>query len=95
MMEKKTYYANNVQMALQLYDMVMEFSILNPDNTKEDTVRIFMSPQHAKVFAHLLLDHVRIYEETFGSIPNPPSPEQLQELQERGIINLREGDAKN
>ena len=33
--------------------------------------RVFMSPVHAKLVAHLLLHHITEYEKKFGAIPTP------------------------
>lgn len=92
MENRTTYYSNSVQVAMQLFDVVMEFSVSSPDNSKEDQLKVFMSPQHVKVFAQILNEHVKGYEETFGPIPTPPSPEKIRELEERGIVHVGERD---
>ncbi|ARK31850.1 DUF3467 domain-containing protein [Halalkalibacter krulwichiae] len=85
-MEKKTIYANNVEISMQLYDIVMDFSIMNPDKSLEGGAKVFMSPEHAKVFAKILLDHIKSYEEAFGKIPEAPTEGKIRELQEKGVF---------
>lgn len=84
-MEKKIIYANSVQLSMQLYDIVMDFSISNPDGTFEGGAKVFMSPEHAKVFAQILVENIKGYEETFGPIPSAPTEDKLKQLAKRGI----------
>jgi hypothetical protein len=38
--------------------------------------RVAMSPQHAKLFAQLLAQNIKKYEDQYGSIDLPKSPQQ-------------------
>ena len=69
-------YANNVLLHSSIWDFTMDFGLIleaTPSKLKfQDTAKVIMSPQHMAVFAEILADHVRQYEEKFGRIPRPP-----------------------
>ncbi|MFE7063721.1 DUF3467 domain-containing protein [Sutcliffiella sp. NPDC057660] len=84
------YYSNSVNIAMQLFDLRLQFTTQSPENIADNIVDIYMSPQHAKVFSQLLNEHIIKYEEAFGPIPNLPNEESLLKLQEKGVIQVDE-----
>lgn len=67
-----TFYVNNVEMRSSQWDV--RFVMGEVDEASDDTlavkelVRVYMSPQHAKVFAEVLAAQIKRYEDTFGPI---------------------------
>ena len=77
------FYANNVALKCSLWDFVLDFGLLHEATPQRivyrDEVRVIMSPQHAKVFAQLLTDHINQYVDKFGPIPDAPPDEESNE----------------
>jgi len=88
-MENKPFkvYCNSLQISMGVHDIILNLQNLTPNDT-EELGTVSMSPQHAKVFAHMLMHHINQYEEIFGLIPTPPDEEKLQRLSEAGIVNI-------
>ena len=78
-----TYYANNVAFRSSLWDITLDFGVILEAGENEfafrDLATVIMSPQHARVFAELLTEHVRRYEELFGRIPRQDEVEKALE----------------
>jgi len=76
----KSIYANNVQLFMSPWDVAFVFgenqSVKDNILMVEQSVRVVMSPQHAKVFAQVLNDQIGRYETTFGTIQIPSPPQQ-------------------
>lgn len=70
------FYANATQTASTYFDFTYVFGQNWPqpgrDASIRASVRIVMSPQHAKIFSKALTENLRQYEETFGVMPDPP-----------------------
>jgi hypothetical protein len=71
------FYANNTQFQISPWDVSLDFGqIVGQTEDRrllvENLVRVVMSPQHAKVIAHLLMTQLAMYESEFGTIPSPP-----------------------
>ena len=68
----RVIYTNSVLVAYSLYDIVFDFGqIEESSDTKivtKDLVKVFMSPQHAKVLARVLNERIEKYENRFGPI---------------------------
>jgi len=68
-------YANQVGIAVSPWDFVFQFGqIIEADERKlkaQEQVCVYMSPQHAKAFVMLATRQLKVYEEKFGSIPEP------------------------
>jgi hypothetical protein len=68
-------YANSVQLEMTPWDFKFLFGILKVATEQklevEDSAQVYMSPQHAKVFAAVLVRHLKQYEQQFGTIPGP------------------------
>jgi hypothetical protein len=74
-----TYYSNVVRFYISNSDFVFDFAAKDPrsagETIEEKTkvqVRVVMSPQHAKVFANLLVENMKQYEKTFGVLNTEP-----------------------
>ena len=67
------FYVNQARITFSVYDVAFGFGLMpSPDNLDEGpetTVTIRMSPQHAKVFAKLLMKNLTKYEKDIGEIP--------------------------
>jgi len=68
--ELKDIYSNSLNVAVSLYDFMLEFGLLQPDGIVPQ-VRIRMSPQHAWVMSHILQRNLAIYLEKIGSFELP------------------------
>lgn len=69
-----TYYTNSVGMIPNYFDFQFVFANQALDGDKvvrNEMCKIFMSPQHAKVFNEMLTQNVKKYEERFGEINVP------------------------
>ena len=84
--EVQPFYSNMVTISVTTWDFTMDFKWLHPrerrvdqqrEETSIDKVRnlatVVMSPQHAKAFANLLMEHIGKYERQFGEISIQPS----------------------
>ncbi|MFA5238314.1 MAG: DUF3467 domain-containing protein [Phycisphaerae bacterium] len=75
--ELPKFYVNVVELTASPYDFTFDFGLKTPEQLKqggsdfERTVRIAMSPSHAKSMLPILTDSIRTYEENFGIIPSP------------------------
>jgi hypothetical protein len=74
-----TYYSNVVRFYLTNSDFVFDFAAKDPrmsgktmEQKTKVQVRVVMSPQHAKVFANVLMGNVQKYEKTFGVVNIEP-----------------------
>jgi len=79
-------YCNGISIATSPYD----FTFLLNNNSPQGTTylgEIKMSPEHAKAFAYMLLEHVQRFEELFGEIPQV-NEEKVRKLQEEGKITV-------
>jgi hypothetical protein len=77
-------YCNGISIATSPYD----FTFFLNNNSPQGTTylgEIKMSPEHAKVFARMLMEHVQQFEELFGEIPQV-NEEKVKKLQEEGKI---------
>lgn len=74
-----TYYVNNVEFRAMVWDfrMVMGEVVNQSESLLEvkQTVEIYMSPQHAKMFSRVLASQVEAYEKQIGPIPTEPRAE--------------------
>ncbi|KIP21086.1 hypothetical protein JV16_01811 [Anoxybacillus ayderensis] len=84
-------YCNSIDIMMGLHDIILNLQKQSPTENIY-LGQVTMSPQHAKQFAYLLLEHVKKYEEIFGEIPSPPSEEKMRELSEQGIIGVKSGE---
>ena len=65
-------YSNVVIVNHSLEEFVVDFGRGLPGNEQVDIKsRIVLTPRNAKLFAELLVGHVKHYEETFGEITMP------------------------
>lgn len=67
-----TFYSNNVELRATQWDLRFTFGELAnfTDGKLEvnNLVAVYMSPQHAKVFATALIKNIQSYEKQFGPI---------------------------
>jgi hypothetical protein len=68
-------------MRFSVFDVILDFSCKKDSEGQEDIAKIIMSPQHAKVFANLLYENIRQYEEIFGIINTEANQEAAAKLQ--------------
>jgi hypothetical protein len=95
--EARVLYCNSVQVAQTTFDLRFWFGLLTRADqerivTKVENV-IYMSPQHAKVFAAVLNKHVEKYESLYGTIPLPADFTEAPDT-EPGPRLLGEGGTK-
>jgi hypothetical protein len=68
------FYVNAMHLSASPFDFTMDFAF-NPSGhhhgQMHPTVRIAMSPSHAKSMLKVLADRVAMYEEEHGVIPSP------------------------
>lgn len=89
-MEHDIKYSNFANIAVSTFDIQMKFGIKSPDSatpeSAPDTIvsEIIMSPQHAKVFANVLLENIRNYEKIYGQINLEANEEAVKEVQRNG-----------
>lgn len=89
--KKVVVYSNSVNLSMQIFDLSMSFNVNHPNGQVDEKVQVFMSPQHAKLFSQILSENILKYEEVFGSIPTPPSEQDIVFLKEKGLVNVRDG----
>jgi Protein of unknown function (DUF3467) len=69
-------YANYVSFAASAWDMTVMFGRTVADDPRnpriEQRASVSLSPQTAKVLAHMLLDHIQRYEQQYGEIRLTP-----------------------
>jgi predicted transcriptional regulator len=84
-MDKKVIYANSIVIGITPIDCNIALSTIVSDkdmtgkitgNTVTDSVEVFLSLQHVKLFSKLLNEQIEIFEKQNGEIkiPVPPSP---------------------
>ncbi len=77
MENQKVFYCNNLELNISLYDFIFNFNLKTPaenNNTEEelnDSVKVIMSPQHAKALMVIVNKNVEFYEKNFGVITLP------------------------
>jgi len=67
-------YSNSVQLVVGPWDFTFTFGeVKKPGDNPvvENQVAVIMSPQHAKAFANILMNHVSEYEKKIGEIKLP------------------------
>lgn len=67
-------YSNNAQLQMSAFDMRMIFgesSSAENGQQIEQKISIVMSLHHAKVFAQMLSENIKLYEETVGELKLP------------------------
>jgi len=68
-----TYYANNVNSTISVWDVRLEFGLIeNSDREKlelRNLARVILSPPQAKALELLLGRQLKLYERRFGAIP--------------------------
>ncbi len=71
-----TFYANNVAFRTLFWDFTLDFGQVVEASDEglviRDVATVVLAPQHARVFAEVLLRNIAQYEEQFGPIPRPP-----------------------
>jgi hypothetical protein len=76
-------YANYVSFAASAWDMTIMFGRTVADDPRnpriEQRASISLSPQTAKVMAHILLQHLQRYEQQYGEIRVTPIRPQTEE----------------
>lgn len=74
--EYREAYANSVQVHSSVWDFFLVFGRFiqtGPDSVEIRNFQgIYLSPQQAKAFSNILLQHVQQYEATFGEIRLEP-----------------------
>lgn len=69
-------YSNYVISEVSNFDVCLKFGVRNRDLVEKDSfdtvAEIFMSPQHLKALAIMLMNDVKVYEEQFGEIQIKP-----------------------
>jgi hypothetical protein len=68
-------YANHAQITITPWDFGFQFGqVIEASEERlkaQEEICIYMSPQHAKVFLSLVDRLVKVYEEKYGTIPEP------------------------
>lgn len=70
---ERRVYSNIVEVESCMLDVVLRFG--NRDRAQaqkgefDPLVTVFLSPQHAKLLARILTNHVEMYEQNFGPLP--------------------------
>lgn len=77
-------YCNSIEVSMGRYDF--SFS-LNQESSKWSRYLgdVTMSPEHAKVFANILMANIQNFEEIFGEIPELDE-QKMKKLQQEGKI---------
>lgn len=73
MREEQRIYTNIVEVESNLFDFILHFGNRDREQAQkgdfDSLVTVFMSPQHAKLLATILQNHVQMYEKNFGALP--------------------------
>lgn len=76
-------YANNVSVSISIWDLSLTFGvIIGEEDGKpviEETIKIFMTREMAKVMNRLLTHHIAEYEKKYGTINIPEMKPASQE----------------
>lgn len=81
-------YVNSAQVSFSTHDFVIELGIKGSNShpgtlsSEELQGTVYMSPQHMKAFAGMLLDHLHQYEAVFGPINLKPNDSALRAIAE-------------
>jgi len=74
----RSLYSNNATCEVSVFDVRITFGESSKSGEEsmnvDQRVAVVMSPQHAKVFANLLLNNIQAYEQKIGTIALPPPP---------------------
>ena len=69
-------YANSIEVGISLFDVTLILGTTLVATAEraviQQTARVIVSPQHAKVLAKILNDNLADYESKFGAIPVDP-----------------------
>jgi Protein of unknown function (DUF3467) len=75
-------YANSVQVRVSVWDFLLVFGRVQPQNSGDVEVHnfqgVYLSPQQAKALMTILEQNVIQYEKTFGEIKLDPAMSQAQ-----------------
>ncbi len=83
--EVPDFYINQVNLVFSQFDVLFNFGLkTDPNADPKELVRVRMSPEHVKVFALLLVKHIKKYEKDIGEIKI--LPKILQELELDGVM---------
>ncbi|MEA4913076.1 MAG: DUF3467 domain-containing protein [Petrimonas sp.] len=65
---EKSIYSNALMINVSPYDISILFSTVDPLTPGEpaDNVRVYLSPQHAKIFSLMLEKNIKVFEEFSG-----------------------------
>jgi hypothetical protein len=63
-------YANFFQIGYNAFEFLIEFGQQEGDDNDVIHARIYVSPQHARILADLMLDTLQQHERIFGKILN-------------------------
>lgn len=82
----KRIYSNRVDIVSSVYDVILKFSVAVPrkdeaGKTVEELshqIDVYMSPQHAKVFAKVILEQIQGYESVHGEMKVGPAQQNKQ-----------------
>jgi len=69
---EESRYANSFQIGYNAFEFLIEFGQQNG----AIHTSIYVSPQHARILANLLVDTLKQYDETFSPLPNVLPKEQ-------------------
>lgn len=73
----RSIYANNAVFEVSVFDVRITFGEASKADGEsmdvEQRVSVVMSPQHAKVFAQILMSNIEGYERQIATIPLPSS----------------------
>src|SRR5690348_12869371 len=64
-------YANSAQLQMSAFDVKITFGEVASETTIEQKVFVILSLHHAKVFAQMLSDNLRNYEQQVGELKLP------------------------
>ncbi len=72
------FYANHAGISITPWDFGFRFGTITEASEKklkvQEALHVYMSPQHAKAFLALVNRQVKLYEEKYGTIPEPKQP---------------------
>jgi Protein of unknown function (DUF3467) len=87
----RTLFANQSRMRVAPGEVVMTFAIVddvpNVGTILTELVGVAMTPTHAKTLAFILTETLKLYEETYGTIPQPSAtpmdPKKVDEIMKK------------
>lgn len=87
-------YANNMQVGFSSWDLAITFGeIMGEQDEKpviEETTRILMTREIAKVLSKILTAHIEIYEKQFGEIKIATMPSESEVAEAEPTIDATE-----